>query len=166
MHEDGQKLAFIVGHYKSGSTWLLNLLSWHPWLRSVGETHIFHHVATAPDLRICTSTLFNGVPWSHGGLSNLVSHRLLGWSRPLLTTWRPHLARKLHERPATLLDLSLVDQYLLRRTLLQSPSKEEYYRRFFRFLYERLQPRGISLKTPSYLLRALYTPSSQRLNCC
>jgi hypothetical protein len=27
MNFDGSRLIFIVGHYKSGSTWLLNMLS-------------------------------------------------------------------------------------------------------------------------------------------
>ena len=41
MQVDSSRLGFIVGHYKSGSTWLLNLLSLHPGIRGVGETHIF-----------------------------------------------------------------------------------------------------------------------------
>ena len=41
MDENGSKLGFIVGHYKSGSTWLINLLSLHPGIRGVSETHVF-----------------------------------------------------------------------------------------------------------------------------
>jgi hypothetical protein len=37
MSFDSSCLIFIVGHYKSGSTWLLNLLSLHPAISGVAR---------------------------------------------------------------------------------------------------------------------------------
>jgi hypothetical protein len=39
MSFDSARFVFIVGHYKSGSTWLLNMLSLHPEVRGVQETY-------------------------------------------------------------------------------------------------------------------------------
>ena len=133
-------LIFILGNYKSGSTWLLKILSLHPDIRSLGETHIFNHVAAAQTLDDCTHKLFHEVPWSNGGTRRLVSYRFLHWSRPLLKKWRPDFAFDAHDRPASLLDLSLFEQLTLQRGLRSRLTKEEYCRHFFEFLGARLQP--------------------------
>ena len=64
------KPAFIVGQYKSGSTWLLHLLSLHPDIRGVNETHVFQ--AFDPRLSIAdwVDRMFTKVPWAEGGFDN------------------------------------------------------------------------------------------------
>jgi Sulfotransferase family len=133
LHRD-VSIAFIVGHYKSGSTWLINLLSLHPEIRGVGETSIFPYVTSCADFRECTENLFTKSFWSEGGLRSVPRHRAGKWSRPLRRLWKPMLTLKPEERPTTLMDLSIIDQLRLRRALLQSKSKEEYCLKFFDFL--------------------------------
>ena len=137
-------MAFIVGHYKSGSTWLVNLLSLHPALRCVGETSIFPYVTSCSDLHQCTENLFTKSFWSEGGVRKLPRHRLSKWANPVRRFWKPVL--KASERPTTLMDLSLVSQWRLRRALLRSTSKEEYCLTFFRFLRDRFRPEALLIE--------------------
>lgn len=137
--------AFIVGHRKSGSTWLLNLLSLHPEIRGVMETHLFHHGWTEPDPARRTEKLFERTPWAEGGLKRWPLHQLARLARPFLLHAKPALSLALHERPAVLPDLSLRDQLRLRGELREIGPSEEYVLRFFRFLRERLRP-------PRYLI--------------
>jgi hypothetical protein len=57
MKPDGAQLALVVGHYKSGSSWLDNILSGHPWIRGLSETHVFRYTATM-DLATATTNLW------------------------------------------------------------------------------------------------------------
>ncbi|NUO80934.1 sulfotransferase [candidate division KSB1 bacterium] len=139
-------LVFILGNYKSGSTWLLKILSLHPEIRSLSETHIFHHVAAAQNFEDCTHKLFHEVPWSNGGTRQLLAYRLLRLSRPLVQRWRPDFALPSRDRPAGLPDLSWFEQRALQRNLKLMGTKEEYCRYFFQFLAERLQPRKYLLE--------------------
>lgn len=139
-------LVFILGNYKSGSTWLLKILSLHPEIRSMSETHIFNHIAAAQNFDDCTHKLFHEVPWSNGGTRRLLSYRFLNLTRPLLKKWRPDFAFDAHDRPASLLDLSFFEQLALQRGLRKLRTKEEYCRYFFQFLLERLQPRKYLLE--------------------
>jgi hypothetical protein len=148
MRTDGADLVFIVGHYKSGSTWLLNALSLHPEVRGIAETHIFEITSEFPDLRLCTDRLYSSVPWANRSWKN----RLSNWSQPLLTRFgfMPALDRR--DRPATLADFQIWDQLALRRQLLRSRSVDEYCLKFFAFLWDRLRPqRCLIEKTPSHI---------------
>jgi hypothetical protein len=148
MSFDDSRLIFIVGHYKSGSTWLLNMLSLHPAIRGVQETHIFHHVRHAADLRNCTRRLYTSVPWSGGGLRHLAGRVFLAQFGRFLGA-RPLLSLPIRDRPATRLDLPLRSQLVLRRKLEASSSAHEYCWRFFSFLWSNLQPERYLLeKTP------------------
>ena len=148
MNFDGSRLIFIVGHYKSGSTWLLNMLSLHPAIRGVQETHIFHDLRRAADLRNCSRTLYTSVPWSAGGLRHLPRHVLLAQFGRFFGA-RPLLLLPIRDRPATRLDLPLRSQLVLRRKLESSTSAHEYCWRFFSFLWSHLQPERYLLeKTP------------------
>jgi hypothetical protein len=150
MSFDSSRLIFIVGHYKSGSSWLLNLLSLHPAIRGVQETHIFHHLRATPDLRKCTRTLYTAVPWSGGGLRHLPRHVLLAHFGRFLGHGRPLLSLSVQDRPMTRLDLPLHGQLALHRQLNSSSSVCEYCWRFFSFLWSHLQPERYLLeKTPS-----------------
>ena len=148
MNFDDSRLIFIVGHYKSGSTWLLNMLSLHPAIRGVQETHIFHHLRQAADLPDCTRTLYISVPWSAGGLRHLPRHVLLAQFGRFLGR-RRLLSLPIRDRPMTRLDLPFRSQLVLRRKLASSSSAHEYCWSFFSFLWSHFQSEQYLLeKTP------------------
>jgi hypothetical protein len=141
--QNGCGFAFIVGHRKSGSTWLLNLLSLHPEVRGVMETSLFEIGWREPDPLRRTRRVFRTTPWSKGGgLRARAVHRFTSSVAPLLKWVKPALELPPEDRPAFLPDLSLGEQIALRRRLLASPDPEEYCRVFFDFLREQLSPRG------------------------
>ena len=98
---DSSHLLLIVGHYKSGSTWLLNMLSLHPDIHGMRESHIFHHVRHAPDLRRCTRAMYTAVPWSGGGLRNLARYSLVKHLARFVAQGRPALAFPVQDRFST-----------------------------------------------------------------
>jgi len=146
MGEQGENLLFVVGQYKSGSTWLVNLLSAHPWIRGLSETNVIRY-AVEKDRETRTTDLYTNTAWCEGGMLNL-RPRMVKWFGPILQPWKKK--RAVIERPNTLLDLSIRDQLVLKRTLLRAESKEDFCREFFRFLYQRVQPKGyLAEKTPN-----------------
>ncbi|HEX5758137.1 MAG TPA: sulfotransferase [Thermoanaerobaculia bacterium] len=159
---DGERMALVVGQRKSGSTWLLNLLSLHPEVRGVHETHLFQLTAANPDPDVRTAKLFARTPWGAGGLRNLPLQRLLDAAPGALKRSRPALLLRPDERPASLLDLPLRDALSLRRLLRAADSADGYCRRFFAFLEDRLRPpRLLVEKSPSHVdylerIRALF----------
>lgn len=151
LSEDGRQLAFIVGHYKSGSTWLENLLSLHPAVRGVAETHIFRYVLRATNFHTATARLYSETHWGSGEVSRLLRHYLAELSRPLRSILKPKLPP--HDRPTTSRDLGLIAQYQLKRSLYRSVSPEDFCRRFFQFLHKKLKPRRYLLeKSPTSIL--------------
>ncbi|HEX3130506.1 MAG TPA: sulfotransferase [Thermoanaerobaculia bacterium] len=140
MTNNGRGFAFIVGHRKSGSTWLLNLLSLHPDIRGLMETNLFHLGWTDPDPVSRTDRLFSQTPWSEGGTKSILSHHLKRLAAPVLKGTKPALSLKKEERPATLPDLALLDQMALRRDLKRVQPPDEYVDRFFHFQQDRLRP--------------------------
>lgn len=154
MSNNGAGYAFIVGHRKSGSTWLLNLMSLHPDIRGLMETNLFQLVWRERDPKRRTDWLFTQSPWSEGGVKNLPRYRLMHLAAPLLKSTKPALALKKEERPATLPDLTMRDLLALRRELRNVESPEEYIYRFFRFQKDCLQPRRYLLeKSPRNVQR-------------
>lgn len=142
--------AFIIGHYKSGSTWLANLLALHPDIRCLGETNVFRYAATQ-DIATATRNLFASSYWSGGGLGNLPRHRLAAAAAAVQRLWRNAPAST--ARPSTLLDLGVLDQFALKRELLACTSGEDYCRRFFEFVGGRLKPKAYLVeKTPNHIL--------------
>jgi len=151
---NGDGFAFIVGHRKSGSTWLLNLMSLHPDIRGLMETNLFHIGWNEPDPVRRTDRLFSKTPWSEGGTKALLKHHLLNLAAPVLKHTKPALTLKKEERPSTLPDLGLFEQAALRRELRRMEPPEEYVHRFFHFLKDRLQPRRYLLeKSPRNVQR-------------
>lgn len=146
MTNDGDGFAFIVGHRKSGSTWLLNLMSLHPDVRGLMETNLFHIGWAEPDPVRRTDRLFTQTPWSEGGTKAFWKHHLLKLAAPVLKGTKPALALKKEERPATLPDLGLLDQAALRRDLRRTEPPEDYVERFFHFQKDRLRPRRYLLE--------------------
>lgn len=132
--------AFILGNYKSGSTWLLQMLSLHPEIRGVSETHIFHQLHKTPDFPACTHKLFHDVPFSAGGPEKYLGYRAAQLAAPIAKRWRPVLSFRPEERPATLLDLPRAVQAKLERDLNASPTREAYCRTFFDTLAAALKP--------------------------
>jgi hypothetical protein len=94
-----------------------------------------------------------------------VRHHAARALRPLLRRRRPALALAAAERPAGRLDLPPSFRRDLRRRLLASSSGDDYCRRFFAALHERLAPPAYLLeKSPSHVfhtarLRALFPDS-------
>jgi hypothetical protein len=143
---NGHGFAFIVGHRKSGSTWLLNLLSLHPDIRGLMETNLFHVGWAEPDPVPRTEWLFSQSPWSEGGTRSLLTHHLKRLAAPVLKGAKPALALRKEERPATLPDLPLLDQMALRRELKHVQPPDEYVHRFFHFQQDSLRPRRYLLE--------------------
>lgn len=151
----GGGYAFIVGHRKSGSTWLLNLMSLHPDIRGLMETSLFQLSWNEPDPVRRTERLFSETPWSEGGMKNLLRYRLTYLAAPLLKRYKPALTLKKEERPAALPDMALRDQLALRRALQQTASPGQYVQRFFEFQKDRLHPSGYLLeKSPRHIHNA------------
>lgn len=144
---NGCELAFIVGHRKSGSTWLLNLLSLHPDVRGVMETALFEIGWREADPVRRTARVFRTTPWSKGGgFRARLGHRLTSSVAPLLRWVKPALELQVEDRPVFLPDLSLRDQIVLKRRLLGNPDPHDYCRVFFDFLRETLNPRAYLLE--------------------
>lgn len=153
MGDDGAGYVFIVGHRKSGSTWLLNLLSLHPGIRGVMETGAFHLAWGEPDVRRRTRRLLTESPWSRGGLRSFAVERARRWL-PGARRVKPALALLLEDRPLLLSDLGLPAYFALRRELLATGSPEQYCRRLFGFLARRLRPPAYLLeKSPRHILQ-------------
>ena len=130
------KLAFIVGHYKSGSTWLLNLLSIHPEICGTGEAHVFNHAWTGKDFHEVTQIIYNTASW--GGVGSYTRHKVADLTRPIRGLWRQALPPT--ERPKTRYDLSLYKQKILKKRLENVKSSEEYAKEFFSYLLETWKP--------------------------
>jgi hypothetical protein len=148
-HGNGQssgKHAFIVGHRKSGSTWLLNMMSLHPDIRGLMETNLFYLGWNEPDPERRTERLYSQTPWSEGGPRHFLHHHLQRIAAPFLKSKKPALTLRKEERPATLPDLPLRDQRELRSTLRKVKPPEEYIRTFFDFQKDRLHPTGYLLE--------------------
>jgi hypothetical protein len=156
---EGRQLAFVVGHYKSGSTWLANLLSLHPGIRGLRETHLFRYSGESRNLRDATDELFHSVAWSGGGRKALPRQRLAALLRPLRKSGQATLHWE--ERPTTLLDLSVGQQRRLERRLLQAADSDDYRRRFYSFLFEALHPDAYLLEKTS--TNIFYVPEIRRL---
>jgi hypothetical protein len=148
LSDTGSNLTLIVGHYKSGSSWLVNMLSLHPDIIGVTETHVVRYAHESKDLPTCTETLYTKLPWAEGGQKKVLRRRLADLVGPYLF-WRPRRIAA-REKPTTMHDLNLRDQNQFREYLNSSSSPDEYVRRFFSFLYDRLRPNKYLIeKTPT-----------------
>ena len=141
MTEDiSSKITFIVGHYKSGSTWLSHLLSLYPGIRGIRETHVFRYVKSHESLNSVTQELFTESAWGAGGVKQFPRFWLSNITRDLrskfgLATGTASLPTS--DVPTSMLDLGLVDQYFLRKKLRKSSNGDEYCRHFFTHLIKR-----------------------------
>ncbi|MGM0646356.1 MAG: sulfotransferase family protein, partial [Thermodesulfobacteriota bacterium] len=150
-----QKLAFIVGHYKSGSTWLINMLSLHPDICGTGEAHVFRYAWSGKDFHQVTEELYKLASW--GGIGSLFRHRAADWTRHFRGLWRQVLPPE--KRPKTRYDLSIYKQYQLYNKLKNCKTSEEYCILFFSYLLQAWKPRSYLVeKTPNniYYLSNIY----------
>lgn len=144
---DGSRLALIVGHYKSGSSWLDNVLSVHPDVKGLQEAHVFRYALENP-IPVAVEKLYTVSSWAEGGWRNLPRQRAGRAMDVVRSLYQPRRQQK--ERPQTCLDLPLRSQWRLKRHLLASGSPEEFCRRFFAFLDAELRPgRYLLEKTPN-----------------
>jgi hypothetical protein len=153
MERDGRQLAFVVGHYKSGTTWLVNLLSLHPDLRGLAETHVFRYALDGKGPADTTEQLYHKVSWSGGGPNQLPRHRVAKWTRRARIAAgvaRGQSTLSDRERPINVLDLALWDQGGLRRKLLACATGEDYIRTFYEYVFDRVRPKRYLVdKTPT-----------------
>ena len=78
MNFDGSRLIFIVGHYKSGSTWLLNMLSLHP---AIGVFKKLTFSITFGGRRICATARGRSTPPRPGAPADFVICQDMSCSR-------------------------------------------------------------------------------------
>ena len=133
------RFAFIVGHYKCGTTWVINLLSLHPDIIGLAETNLFKYVFNK-DFEEITDILFTGTAWGDGGLKRF-PRRLLGrLLKPVRKYWKPVVGLKITDRPLTRYSLGLLEQYRLKKRLLSVSTPEEYCRTFFGYFANKFKP--------------------------
>jgi len=151
---DSSKLGFIVGHYKAGSTWLSNILSLHPDIVGVRETHAFRYAEE--NLSTATSLLFDGSAWGKPKKS-WIEWKLaesLRSVRASLGLVHGQASLKMRERPTVRLDIPLFRQLALRRELSGANSPEEFCETFFFTLAQVLAPpRYLFEKTPTNIFQ-------------
>ena len=133
------RFAFIVGHYKCGTTWVINLLSLHPDIIGLAETNLFKYVFNR-DFVETTCILFSQTAWGDGGLKRL-PRRLLGRIlNPIRKYWKPVVGLKVTDRPLTRYSISLLEQYRLKKRLLSVSTPEDYCRTFFGYFAKTFKP--------------------------
>jgi hypothetical protein len=116
------------------------------------ETHLFRHVWQETDPESRVDKLFEQTPWGQGGPRQWPVHRLKRLAKPFLLRVKPALRLAPHERPAELQDLGLLEQLALRRELRRIEAPEEFARRFFEVMTERLRPsRYLIEKSPRHI---------------
>lgn len=144
------KFAFIVGHYKCGTTWLINLLSLHPDIIGLAETNLFKYVFNKEFVET-TNILFNGTAWADGGLKRLPRRMVGKILNPIRKYWKPVVGLKTTDRPLTRYSLSLLEQYRLKRELLSVSTPEQYCRTFFGFFACKFKPKYVIEKSADHV---------------
>ncbi len=143
-------LGFIVGHYKSGSTWLLHLLSLHPQICGIAETNVFRYSGEETDTAKRTQRLYYNKGWGQAYMQARVRESLSKWTRPVRQYWKPALSVLSVDRPTTLLSLNIWQQLQLKRELRDCSSPDVYCQRFFQYLDQHLVPHQFLIeKTPA-----------------
>lgn len=137
MDPSGSQLVVIVGQYKSGSTWLENLLSLHPDVRSLRETNVFHNAFERDDLARGAQRVLYESSWGDSGRWGRLRTRVAGVVRPLR---RGQASLRWTERPTTAHDLRAGVRRAIANELPSSPTPEHFCRRFFEIVFHALSP--------------------------
>ncbi|WP_456370376.1 sulfotransferase family protein [Thermodesulfatator atlanticus] len=148
--KENNKIAFIVGHYKCGTTWLINMLSLHPEIIGLAETNLFKYVFDKTPGET-TEILFSGTAWSEGGLKRLPRNFVAKIVNPIRKYWKPVVGLKTTDRPLTRYSLSLREQFSLKRQLLKCDNPEEYCRTFFGFFIKKFNPKYLIEKSADHV---------------
>ncbi len=147
------RLGFIVGHYKSGSTWLSHLLALSPDIISVRECHVFRYARTADSFEAANERLFNQSAWGMGGVRRYPRH----WAgdatrgiRRALGLARYVAALPTRNVPTSMHDLGLVRHLRLRSRMARAVDADDYCRLLFAELVDRFDPANrLVEKTPT-----------------
>ena len=134
------RFVFIVGHFKCGTTWLINMLSLHPDIIGIAETNLFNYVFDRTPEQ-STQILFTKTAWSEGGITyfpRYIGGRILN---PIRKYWKPVVGLKITERPMTRYSLNLIEQYRLKKKLLKAKEPKEYCQTFFGYFAEKFKPK-------------------------
>jgi len=151
--EIDNRLAFIVGHYKSGSTWLAHLLALVPEIISVRECHVFRYAREAENFETANEMLFEASAWGMGGLKKYPRH----WTSTLTRGLRTSLGLAKHasampstDMPTSMHDLGILNQLNLRKRMAKATTQQEYCTLLFEALLKRFDPGAyIVEKTPT-----------------
>jgi len=136
------KLAFIIGHYKSGSTWLSHALALHPDVRSMHEMHIFRYLKESSDFNEAVHRLFNTSSWGNKGTSSFLRNYMARSTRvfrKLLHLSKGTATLPTEQIPNRAQDLGLYNYFRLKMILRNSSSKEDFLNKLFTFLSRRVK---------------------------
>ena len=149
----GPNLGFIVGHYKSGSTWLAHLLALHPDVRMLSETHIFRYAWEHDTLAAASAELFNDSAWGKGGAMAFPKRFASDLTRPLRRAFglaQGTASLDTEDVPNTRHDLGWFRQRALQARLEEEADPVAFCRRFFGELAERHGRHRMTIeKTPT-----------------
>ena len=147
------RLAFIVGHYKSGSTWLAHLLALAPQIVSVRECHVFRYAREAENFSAANDILFKSSAWGMGGIKSYPRHWASTMTRGIRAATglaRYAAALPTNDVPTSMHDLGLWRQLRLQRRMSNAIDETEYCKLLFAELLERFNPEAyIVEKTPT-----------------
>jgi hypothetical protein len=147
------KLAFIIGHYKSGSTWLAHLLSLYPGIRGVRETHIFRYTHKYDMLNDATKELLTESAWAAGGIKRFPYFWLGNITRGIRTKLgfaKGTASLSNLDVPTSMHDLGITGLFQIHNLLAKAHDADEYCYTFFQFLLDSLKPeRYLVEKTPT-----------------
>jgi hypothetical protein len=147
------KLGFIVGHYKSGSTWLSHALAIHPDIRCMHEMHIFRYLRESQDFKEVTYKLFETSSWGGGGLKKFPRNYIARYTRVLreyTNLSKGAATLPVHLVPNRSQDLGLIRYFRLKNTLIKCSSEKEYLDNLFIYLLKNTRPNKYLIeKTPT-----------------
>jgi hypothetical protein len=138
------QLGFIVGHYKSGSTWLSHALALHPDIRSLHEMHIFRYLREEKSLQQAIESLLLTSSWGYKGMKSFPRHWLANYSRPFRNLLGLSSGVSLLPNvnvPNRLQSLGGLGYYRLKQKLLACRSEDDVLGSLFSFLLENIRPR-------------------------
>ncbi|AEH45602.1 sulfotransferase [Thermodesulfatator indicus DSM 15286] len=142
-------IAFIVGHYKCGTTWLINMLSLHPDIIGLAETNLFKYAFNkSPKER--TKILFYKTAWAEVSTPfiKVFARKILN---PVRKYWKPVVGLKNIEQPLTKYSLSLNERYKLKRKLLKIEDPEKYCQEFFGYFIKKFNPKCLIEKSADHV---------------
>ncbi|OAG26998.1 sulfotransferase family protein [Thermodesulfatator autotrophicus] len=142
-------IAFIVGHYKCGTTWLINMLSLHPDIIGLAETNLFKY-AFNKKAEERTKILFYETAWAEKWTpySKILLRKLVN---PVRKYWKPVVGLKDTEQPLTKYSLSIFERYKLRKKLIDIEDPKKYCQEFFGYFIRKFNPKFLIEKSADHV---------------